>query len=117
MKIDSPLTLSSSCRTARQAARAAAALEVEISLGERSEDWYDLADEALEELHQRFPGFTRLDAYRLPPPLSPAARHALVKPGRLEFPRFRRHLNASGRKPGLGARHLDLSSDNAALRP
>jgi hypothetical protein len=79
---DSPLALASSCRTERQAARAAAALEAEISLGERSEDWYDLADEALDDLHRRFPGFTRLDSYRLPRPLAPAARRELDKPSR-----------------------------------
>jgi len=78
MKIDDPITLARSCRTAHQAARAMAALEAEISLADRrSEDWYLEADCAIDYLRQRFPDARQLDVYTQAPSLSPGARRVL----------------------------------------
>jgi hypothetical protein len=78
MRIDDPISLARTCRTARQAARAMAALEAEISLADgRPEAWYLDADRAIDSLRQRFPGATQLDAYTEPPGLSPTARKRL----------------------------------------
>jgi hypothetical protein len=78
MRIDDPISLARSCRTARQAARAMVALEAETSLADdRPEAWYLDADRAIDSLRQRFPGATQLDAYTEPPGLSPTARKRL----------------------------------------
>jgi hypothetical protein len=78
MRIDDPISLARSCRTAHQAAGAMAALETEISLtDDRPETWYVDADRAIDRLRQRFPGATQLDAYTEPPGLSRTARKRL----------------------------------------
>ena len=62
--------LAPSCRPPE----ALAALEAEITLGTRPEDWYTHADRAIASLLIRFPGARERVAYRDPPSLSPGAR-------------------------------------------
>jgi hypothetical protein len=91
MKIDDPVDLANAARTELQAARALAALEAEISLGDRPESWYHQADEALARLHARWPRAHQRDAYREPPSLSPQARRRDREPPGRHERRRRRH--------------------------
>lgn len=77
MRIDSPAAYARQCRTSRSAAIAAVAIETEISLGERPQDWYDEAEDALAYLRDEHPGFWKLDAYMAPPTMSRTARETL----------------------------------------
>jgi len=80
MRVDDPAAYATNVTTPQQAARAAAALEAEVSLGARPESWYGAADDALADLLRRFPTLRQLDVYRHPPSLSPAARRELAAP-------------------------------------
>lgn len=77
MRIDDPRTYARQCRTSRSAATAAVAIETEISLGDRPQDWYDEAEDALAYLRDEHPGFWKLDAYMAPPVMSRTARETL----------------------------------------
>lgn len=74
MLIHNPLAYARGATTELAAARVLAAIEAEVSLGERPEGWYATADEALAHLHARWPRAHLRDAYREPPTLSPSAR-------------------------------------------
>jgi hypothetical protein len=77
MRIDNPLIYARSVRTEHQAGAALAAIEHEISYGNRAERWYEEADEALAHIHARWPRAHMRDSYRQPPPLSHPARKLL----------------------------------------
>jgi hypothetical protein len=83
MAVSDPIAKARACRTAKQAARLMARLEHEISHDSNaSEEWYALADRAIDDLRIRFPTARTLDAYLEPPASSPAARAGLNRHGR-----------------------------------
>ena len=77
MLVDDPVTYAKRCTTKREAAKAACAIESEISYGkDHDEFWYDSAENALARLRINHPGFWELDAYQAPPGLSRGFREA-----------------------------------------
>lgn len=110
LRTDDPLMLARDARSELQAARAVVALEAEISLGTRPEDWYTPVDRAIASLLVRFP---------LRPRTRRLSRPAASQPGsaRDAEKNLRCAIVRSGAGLDVAASHSGPRSSAPCLRP